>query len=149
MYVMQISTNVPTALRRPKDDDNDDEICKNKSSETKKIFLHNCKISFCRIQKIPILKIEFLQKIQFETWHAESKNRTNKNLLQPLINSLLANAIFVYLFITNSSKWFAIIFLIFRSFWNFINITPHLHKLFQLHLNESGKNQPLKYKQML
>lgn len=54
-------------------------------------------------------------------------------------------ALLFYLFITNSSKWFAIIFFIFWSFRNFINITPHLHKLFQLHLNESGKNQPLKY----
>ena len=34
---MYISKNVPTPLQWPKDDDdNDDEICKNESSETKK-----------------------------------------------------------------------------------------------------------------
>ena len=39
---MYISTNVPTPLQWPKDDDNDDEICKNKSPERKN---HSYKIT--------------------------------------------------------------------------------------------------------
>jgi len=57
--------NVPTPLRWPKDDDNDDEICKNKSSERKKHSYTIAKLVFAKYKKIPTLKIELLQKIQF------------------------------------------------------------------------------------
>ena len=59
---MYISKNVPTPLQWPKDDDHDDEICKNKSSERKNYSYKITKLVFAK-QKILILKIELLQKI--------------------------------------------------------------------------------------